>query len=154
VFLDEPMSGLDPIGRQEVRDLLLNLKKNGKTVFFSSHILSDVEALCDRVAVLSRGKLVTSGTVEEMTGAQDGALEVVASGIAQSPAEAFESALSSLISSSHTPTGLRLVLRDDSEIENAVALIHKRGGRLVSITPRRTSMEEIFAAAREGSSKN
>src|SRR5215471_19128706 len=120
VFLDEPMSGLDPIGRREVRDLLLTLKKNGKTVFFSSHILSDVEALCDRVAVLSRGKLVTSGTVDEMTGAQEGALEVVASGIAQQSAAAFESALSSLISSSQTPTGLRLVLRDDSEIEDAV----------------------------------
>jgi ABC-2 type transport system ATP-binding protein len=154
VFLDEPMSGLDPIGRQEVRDLLLSLKKGGKTVFFSSHILSDVEALCDRVAVLSGGKLLKAGTVGEMTGAQDGALELVASGVDQPSDGDFGSGLTSLISSSHTPTGLRLVLRDDSEIENAVALIHKRGGRLVSITPRRASLEEIFAGAREKTSKN
>src|SRR6185369_2454541 len=62
VFLDEPMSGLDPIGRREVRDLLLSLREQGKTVFFSSHILSDVEALCDRAAILSRGKLHRCGT--------------------------------------------------------------------------------------------
>ena len=58
VFMDEPMSGLDPIGRREVRDLMLSLREQNKTIFFSSHILSDVEALCDRAAILSRGKLI------------------------------------------------------------------------------------------------
>src|SRR6266545_4821768 len=81
VFMDEPMSGLDPIGRREVRDLLLSLREEGKTVFFSSHILSDVEALCDRAAILSRGRLVRCGTVREVTDINDPFVEIVAVGI-------------------------------------------------------------------------
>src|SRR6476659_5391293 len=67
VFLDEPMSGLDPMGRREVRDLIEQLKHEGKTVFFSTHILSDAEALCDRVAILNQGTLRGVGAVEELT---------------------------------------------------------------------------------------
>ncbi|HWC78252.1 MAG TPA: ABC transporter ATP-binding protein, partial [Blastocatellia bacterium] len=80
VFMDEPMSGLDPIGRREVRDLLLSLREQRKTVFFSSHILSDVEALCDRAAILSRGKLVRCGSVQEMESGGAAAVEVIAIG--------------------------------------------------------------------------
>lgn len=67
VFLDEPMSGLDPVGRRELRDIILDLKREGKTIFFNSHILSDVEALCDRVGILHAGKLVACGSVRELT---------------------------------------------------------------------------------------
>src|SRR5438067_4069889 len=66
IFMDEPMSGLDPIGRREIRDLLLALRRQGKTIFFSSHILSDVETLCDRAAIMSAGKLRRCGTVAEL----------------------------------------------------------------------------------------
>ena len=66
VLLDEPMSGLDPLGRRAVRDLIVQLKAEGKTVFFSTHILSDAEALCDRVAILNRGKLVGVGRISEL----------------------------------------------------------------------------------------
>jgi len=75
VILDEPMSGLDPIGRMEVRNLILEMKSSGKTVFFSSHIISDVEALCDRVIMLHRGRKVAEGTVEELVG-KEGVLHV------------------------------------------------------------------------------
>src|SRR4026207_170106 len=68
VVLDEPMSGLDPIGRKDVRDLILRLKEQGKTIFFSSHILHDAELLCDRVAILVRGRLVAMGGVQELVG--------------------------------------------------------------------------------------
>src|SRR4030067_705689 len=68
VILDEPMSGLDPVGRMEVRNLILELKASGKTVFFSSHIISDVEALCDRVIILLKGRKVAEGRVEELVG--------------------------------------------------------------------------------------
>lgn len=68
VFLDEPMSGLDPVGRREVKDLILELKEQGKTVFFNSHILSDAEVLCDRVGIIKKGELVSLGTVKELTG--------------------------------------------------------------------------------------
>src|SRR5262245_7226270 len=81
VFLDEPMSGLDPIGRRQVRDLILELRDAGKTVFFSSHILSDVEALCDHVAILNAGRLVETGRLAEILTRRTGELEIVATGI-------------------------------------------------------------------------
>ena len=145
VFMDEPMSGLDPIGRREVRDLLLALRAQGKTVFFSSHILSDVEALCDRAAILSRGKLLRCGTVHELTGIKDTAVEVVAIGIDQSALGKFSQMVSSLQSASATPNGVHLVLADDSEIDHTLSLIRECEGKLISVNPRRTSLEDIFA---------
>ena len=144
VFLDEPMSGLDPIGRREVRDLLLSLRAQGKTVFFSSHILSDVEALCDRAAILSRGKLHRCGTVQELTGSEDSAFEVVAVGIHTSVLERF-SQLASLQSVTATPNGVHLMLRDGGAVDDALALIRDCGGTLVSVNPRRVALEDLFA---------
>ncbi len=66
IFLDEPMSGLDPVGRREVKDLILELKKEGKTIFFNSHILADAEVLCDRVGIIKKGKLISLGTVKQL----------------------------------------------------------------------------------------
>lgn len=145
VFMDEPMSGLDPIGRREVRDLLLSLREQGKTVFFSSHILSDVEALCDRAAILSRGKLVRCGTVQELTGIQDSTLEVVALGIEASLLGRFSEIIPSLQSATATPNGVHLILHDESEIDPTLALIRECGGELVSINRRRASLEDAFA---------
>ena len=145
VFMDEPMSGLDPIGRREVRDLLLSLRSQGKTVFFSSHILSDVEALCDRAAILSAGKLVRCGTVQELTGIDDPAVEIVAVGIDPSSLDRFAQTVSSLQSATATPNGVHLVLGDESEIDDTLALIRNCGGKLVSLNPRRSSLEDIFA---------
>lgn len=68
VFLDEPMSGLDPVGRHQLREIILDLKREGKTIFFNTHILSDVELLCDRVGILNQGKLVASGKVHDLAG--------------------------------------------------------------------------------------
>ncbi|HVG20639.1 MAG TPA: ABC transporter ATP-binding protein [Blastocatellia bacterium] len=149
VFLDEPMSGLDPIGRREVRDLMLSLRAKDKTVFFSSHILSDVEALCDRAAILSRGKLVRCGTVQELTGNQDSALEVVAVGIDPAKLSRFQASLTSLESAVATPNGVRLVLRDENEVDAALAIIRQCEGKLVSINPRRASLEDIFSRAEQ-----
>src|SRR3977135_2503691 len=77
VFLDEPMSGLDPMGRREVRDLIQQLRHEGKTVFFSTHILSDAEALCDRVAVIHQGELRGVGAVAELTSQTQGKIEII-----------------------------------------------------------------------------
>jgi ABC-2 type transport system ATP-binding protein len=71
VFLDEPMSGLDPLGRYQIREIIINLKKQGKTIFFNSHILSDVEAICDRVAILAQGDLICEGSIEQLLGKSD-----------------------------------------------------------------------------------
>lgn len=147
VFMDEPMSGLDPIGRREIRDLLLSLRAKGKTVFLSSHILSDVEALCDRAAILSRGKLLRSGTVRELSGPQDAALEVVAIGVDAFSLREFSDCMSSLESATPTPNGVHLVLGDETEVDEALAMIRRCGGKLVSINPRRRSLEDIFASS-------
>ncbi len=71
VFLDEPMSGLDPIGRYQIREIILSLKAQGKTIFFNSHILSDVEKICDRVAILAEGELICTGSLDELLGIAD-----------------------------------------------------------------------------------
>ena len=147
VFMDEPMSGLDPIGRREIRDLLLSLRAKDKTVFFSSHILSDVEALCDRAAILSRGKLVRCGTVQELAGAQDSALEVIAIGVAASHLRQLSETMSSLESAIATPNGVHLVLSDETEVDQALAAIRRCGGKLVSINPRRRSLEDVFSSS-------
>ena len=71
VFLDEPMSGLDPLGRYQVREIILSLKEQGKTIFFNSHILADVEQICDRLAILSKGEIICTGTLDELLGTDD-----------------------------------------------------------------------------------
>lgn len=79
VFLDEPMSGLDPLGRYQVREIILSLKEQGKTIFFNSHILADVEQICDRIAILARGELLCSGSLADVLGTEEG-YEVVLKG--------------------------------------------------------------------------
>lgn len=144
VFMDEPMSGLDPIGRREVRDLLLSLRRQGKTVFFSSHILSDVEALCDRAAILNRGKLFRCGAVRELSGAQQSSIEIVAVGIDFEQLRAAAEASNFVESISATPAGVNLVVINESDVDAALSLIRKAGGKLVSVNPSRASLEDIF----------
>ena len=80
VFLDEPMSGLDPLGRRDVRALILRLRDEGRTVFFSSHILSDAETLCSRIAIVAKGRLMASGSLAELVAAQLKGWEIVVDG--------------------------------------------------------------------------
>lgn len=138
------MSGLDPIGRREVRDLLLSLRAKNKTVFFSSHILSDVEAICDRAAILNRGKLLKCGSVQELTGDQGDYLEIVAVGIDPSSIHVFTEHLPSDASVTATPSGVNLGIRSEGDVDQAIRLIHQCGGKLVSINPRRASLEDLF----------
>ena len=137
VFLDEPMSGLDPMGRREVRDLIQNLKDEGKTVFFSTHILSDAESLCDRVAVLHKGQLRAVGAVSALTASASNKVELTWQG----PRIA---AISSL-SSEWRITGdtVRAVL-PESSVERALDLLRREHARLVSVTPVRMTLEQYF----------
>jgi ABC-2 type transport system ATP-binding protein len=145
IFMDEPMSGLDPLGRREIRDLLLALRGQGKTIFFSSHILADVETLCDRAAIMSGGKLRRCGTVAELTMQDESALEIVAVGIAPDTFKPSMVAIASLLSVSPTPNGLQLLLKDEADVERTLALIRQHGGHLLSINPKRRALEDIFA---------
>ena len=138
VFLDEPMSGLDPVGRREVRDLMGELKQEGKTVFFSTHILSDAEALCDRVAVIHLGQLRGVGAVAELTSSVHGRVELVWQG-ASVPA-----ALKTLGAECHvTGDSVRAVLPEENQ-DFAIDALRRDKLRLISLTPVRATLEQYF----------
>jgi ABC-2 type transport system ATP-binding protein len=138
VFLDEPMSGLDPVGRREVRDLIQSLKDEGKTVFFSTHILSDAEALCDRVAVLHKGELRGVGVVQDLLARFSGKVEVIWDGPA---AMATVQTLGCELHS--TGDTMRAVLPQE-QLDAAIDAIRRARGRLISVTPVRASLEDYF----------
>jgi ABC-2 type transport system ATP-binding protein len=142
VFLDEPMSGLDPVGRREVRDLIAALRDEGKTVFMCSHILSDIEVLCDRVAILKKGRLAQVGYLDELRRKTEGPnrMEVMATG---TDAESLREHLPAA-EIAPTPRGLRIEIASETEIENVLAALRKVGGKIVSIEPVKQSLEELF----------
>ena len=145
VFLDEPMSGLDPIGRREVRDLIAALRDEGRTIFLCSHILSDIEVLCDRVAILKRGRLVEQGRLEELRSkaGDDHRIEITVAG---ARAEAIEQHLAELSGASVTTTasGARIEVENELDVDKAIVALRRAGGRLVSVQPVRQSLEELF----------
>src|SRR5918992_679245 len=151
VFLDEPMSGLDPVGRREVRDLIASLRTTGTTVFMCSHILSDVEVLCDRAAVLRKGRLAHIGRLEELRGAGGARpMEVVVS--TDDPVR-FESVLVTLTHArmTATPGGARVEVPTESEVDEVLRAVRVSGARLVAVQPVGNPLEELFV--NEGSSR-
>ncbi len=138
VLLDEPMSGLDPIGRRLVRDLILGLRKAGKTVLFSTHILSDAETLCDRVAVLRAGRLLSVGPLGTLLRLDVTHLEILAAGVsAQAPG--LESARRA------EPVGDRLRLEvDEGALGRVVSAIEAAGGHVLGVQPVRRTLEDYF----------
>lgn len=145
VFLDEPMSGLDPIGRREVRDLIAQLRQDGKTVFMCSHILSDIEVLCDRVAILKGGHLAQVGYLDELRQQVAGRslVEVVISGIDEATLRPHLPDSNDFLMTS-TPSGLRIELADEKDVDSVIVALRKAGGKLVSVQPLRQSLEELF----------
>jgi ABC-2 type transport system ATP-binding protein len=138
LFFDEPMSGLDPMGRREVRDLMEQLKHEGKTIFFSTHILSDAEALCDRVAVIHQGELRGVGAVVDLTSSVHGRVELVWHGTA------VPASLRALGAECHiTGNTVRAVLSEANQ-DAALEALRRERLRLISVTPVRTSLEDYF----------
>lgn len=138
VFFDEPMSGLDPMGRREVRDLMEQLKLEGKTVFFSTHILSDAEALCDRVAIIHQGELRGVGAVAELTSSVHGQVELVWQGTV------VPASMRALGAECHvTRDTVRAVLSEDKQ-DAAIEILRRERLRLISVTPVRASLEDYF----------
>lgn len=138
VFLDEPMSGLDPMGRREVRDLMEQLKNEGKTVFFSTHILSDAEALCDRVAVIHQGELRGVGAVAELTASVHGKVELIWQGT-MVPASLRALGADCRISGD-TVRGLVPEASQDAALE----ALRREHLHLISLTPVRSSLEDYY----------
>lgn len=139
VFLDEPMSGLDPIGRREVRDLMQGLKDEGKTIFFSTHILSDAEALCDRVAVLHQGELRCVEKVGELITAKHDRMELLWQGDAALTQEVTALGAECRV----TGDQVRAVL-PEAQLNAALDLLRSHRVRLISVTPVRTTLEDYF----------
>ncbi|MEZ5345140.1 MAG: ABC transporter ATP-binding protein [Pyrinomonadaceae bacterium] len=147
VFLDEPMSGLDPVGRREIRELIAELRESGKTVFMSSHILSDIEALCDNVAILRKGKLVAQGNLQELLtkSGEKQTFEISVKGVS---AEVLEKELSeiSLIRIAGKASGATVEVGSETDIENVLRALRKVNGSLTSVQPVKLSLEEFFVA--------
>ena len=141
VILDEPMSGLDPIGRKEVRDLIMHLRKQGKTVFFSTHIIPDVEMLCDRVGIIAGGRLLASGRVDELVEGRTKTVEVVCDGLQEGNLMPLNGLASSIVRQNRQHL---ITLSEPERLEELLAAIKTRGGKLVSVIPHKGSLEELF----------
>jgi ABC-2 type transport system ATP-binding protein len=137
VVLDEPMSGLDPLGRREVRDIILELKKEGRTVLFSTHILSDAEMLCDRVGVIVGGKLRGVGAPENLVGIKTQGMEI----LFEPGGESKQSAL--LARSTRTGERYRVQLKEE-ELYRALEELKAAGARILSVTQVKSTLEEFF----------
>lgn len=141
VFLDEPMSGLDPVGRREVRDLIASLRTEGKTVFMCSHILSDIEVLCDSVAILKGGRLAHAGSLDELRSRETRLVEIIATDAA---ADALKQHLDVSATVTTTASGVRIEVSDEKEVDAVISALRNVNGKLVSVQPLRQSLEELF----------
>jgi ABC-2 type transport system ATP-binding protein len=142
VIFDEPMSGLDPLGRRDVRALILRLRDRGCTVFFSSHVLSDAEALCSRVAILAKGRLMKSGRLSDMLDLQAHGWELVVGSVSDGLAKTLESKARRITRISEGRYTVELPL--DPPPDRIVSEVAANGGVVVSLNPLRETLEDIF----------
>ena len=138
VILDEPLGGMDPIGRKEIRDIIVRFKDQGRTVFFTSHILQDIEMICDRVAIIVGGRIVKEGALRDLVSERVLFTEAIVAGLAP---EAFAG-----IGESVSTQGDRVLLRifDEAKVDEVLDLVRGNKGRLLSLSPRTETLEDIF----------
>jgi ABC-2 type transport system ATP-binding protein len=142
LILDEPMSGLDPVGRKEVRDIILDERKAGRTVFFCTHILSDVEMMCDRVCILKKGEVVVAGSIADLLGgAATQRFEVTVSHVG----ETLAAELASLgIQTREMGTGIGFEVDGDEQLRLVLGKVLATGARLNGVLPKRETLEDLF----------
>jgi ABC-2 type transport system ATP-binding protein len=141
VLLDEPLGGLDPLGRKEIRDVIVRIKEEGKTVFLSSHILQDIEMICDRVAIILDGQIVNQGSLQNLISEKILFSEITLSGI---PAADLEG-LGELLTAQSGRILLRVI--DEEKIENVFQLVRDKKGKIHSLIPRTETLEDLFVGA-------
>jgi ABC-2 type transport system ATP-binding protein len=139
VVLDEPTSGLDPIGRKEVRDLILELRDQGKTVFFSSHILTDIEAIADRVAIIARGQLQAHGTPSELVNRTRLGVDIIVHGVGELGDLAANASHVRRVGDE-----LALTLPADADVDAWLARARELGAKVISVEPRHETLEDLF----------
>ncbi len=144
IVLDEPTDGVDPVGRREIRDVLLQLKERQKTIFLNSHLLSELEMVCDRVAILVQGKVVTQGTIKDLT-AESQRYEVVIEGSAPQWTGEFDD-----LRAESGSDGQTLLVRrgsDPAQVQAVIDRLRSDGRTIVSVKPVRESLEDLFMRA-------
>ena len=141
LVLDEPMSGLDPLGRKEIRDILLEQRRRGKTLVFTSHILSDVEMLCDRVVILQRGKVTARGKLSELLASDVAHAEVELAGVEAAVREALEGVAGAEL---HDAEARLLVTVEEAQLNAVLRAALDGGARVVAVRPQRRSLEALF----------
>ncbi|NOY85449.1 MAG: ABC transporter ATP-binding protein [Nitrospirae bacterium] len=141
VIMDEPMSGLDPVGRKEVRDIILHLKDEGKTVFFSTHILSDAELICDEVAILIGGTLRNQGKLEDFLNPKVKSIEVCLRGVSKEQLSQIKPMLSSM---TFHDERILVCLDREERLEKLLAWVAQEKAQVISITPRKETLEDLF----------
>lgn len=147
LILDEPMSGLDPMGRKEIRDIILGLRKEGRTVIFSTHILSDVESVCDRVGILMRGKLQFLESLNNLVNLELESVELIASGVNETGIQAIQELGGEVI---YEVNRTMILIHDinspkgEEAISRILATIREFGGKLISLTSKTHSLEDLF----------
>lgn len=146
LFLDEPTSALDPIGRKEVRDIMLKLKDMGKTVFLNSHLLSEVEMICDSAAIISKGSIVKQGKIDDLLEGNT-VLDIHVENINNEILNKLEKIDEDM---TFDWKNIKMHVKENYEIHEAASLIILGGGKLYGLTPHRNSLEDIFIKLIEG----
>ena len=138
VLLDEPLGGLDPLGRKEIRDVIVKLKEEGKTVFLSSHILQDIEMICDRVAILVNGEIVNQGTLKDLISEKILFTEIELSGVEEKELKNLGESL--------TEKAGRILLKvfEEENVEKVLELVQSKKGKVHSLIPRTETLEDLF----------
>jgi ABC-2 type transport system ATP-binding protein len=141
VLLDEPLGGLDPLGRKEIRDVIVRLREEGKTVFLSSHILQDIEMICDRVAIIVEGKIINQGSLQDLISEKILFTEITLSGIPVADLEG--------LGELYTAQGGRILLKvlEEKKIESVFRLVQDKKGKIHSLIPRTETLEDLFVGA-------
>jgi len=141
VILDEPMTGLDPIGRREIRDVMVRLRNEGKTVFFSTHILSDVEMICDQVGIVNKGKLITTGKLSELLNPRIEYYEISFSRLNPAELEGLKPWVTNTFQDGNL---VHVTVPAEEHKDGIISRVQKAGGTIHSVIPHRESLEEYF----------
>ncbi len=141
VILDEPMGGLDPIGRREFRDIIISLREQGKTVFFSTHILADVEMICDRVGIIVAGRMVEVGRLNEILHSEVESIEITIQGLGGKFRKAVERIAQRCVESGDI---IMLTVAKEEDVDKVLMLVRETGARIKAIIPRTSTLEDFF----------